>query len=546
MQAEQEYFRELEDTCAVVGAGLWGRMEDDDFVATPAGLNWVLATYNVEPVYASSASGPSNGSSAPPPAADTMPPYWEDYAAAADAWTGPDSPAEPPPPPPEPSAPPPAPAAAPPSSGEGAAPTSGVIKMLKRRVPEFSPAVAAWATINATVTAMDVAINSATVSFEMRVQSAVQTRISRRGSRALDWVQYPALLDRTGRVRAKDMRVKTDVVSSTTDNELSLKTGDRVFTRKLDIPLTPTTSLYMYPFDKYTGTITMVTTLTAADVSYPVALVVQQKNAVVGWVLEARLLPTIEDNRNVYNFSNPTGEYRNPDSSVTLTYTINLKRTSFVQFFSVFVLIGLWVVSCCSFGYAMDMLFIRPRNAAIADANLFTTQLFAVVGTRNIMPGVPAVGVGVDFYGIIWIMLLCLFTGGLVYARIVSQYVHKEPTLYDRLTKNEAWTDGWLAKQEAKEKLEKAKKEAEGERRERIAKYGMPGSRTKGASGGLVLTSFVLGLRRVADPVARRRAKTSRDGDDGGSDAPYKRGSEEEKPEEEDDEARRNESKATV
>lgn len=62
-----------------------------------------------------------------------------------------------------------------------------------------------------------------------------------------------------------------------------------------------------------------------------------------------------------------------------------------------------------------------------------------------------------------------------MYARIVSQYVHKEPTLYDRLAKNDVWLDDWLKQQEDAEKMAKEKKEKEEERKKKIEKYGEPG-----------------------------------------------------------------------
>ncbi|KAG2444009.1 hypothetical protein HYH02_009209 [Chlamydomonas schloesseri] len=304
------------------------------------------------------------------------------------------------------------------------------------------------------------------------LQTAKNTRIAKRSAKSIAAVQYPALLDRTGRIKGRDTLAQIDVVTAAgSDGTLSLQTGDRVTSRKLELSLVPTTSLYMYPFDKYTATVMLVSSMTVADINCPMALFVNQKNAVVGWTFDAKLVPSIMENRNVFNFQDP----KDADSAIHLTYEIHLRRTTFVQFFALFIVIGLWLVSACSFCYAMDLLYIRPRNVTNGDATLFTAQLFSVVGTRNILPGVPAVGVGVDFFGIIWIMIICLLTGGLVYARIVAQYVHKEPTIYDRLVRNEVWVDGWLKEQEDAEKMAKEKKEKEEERKKKIEKYGQPG-----------------------------------------------------------------------
>ncbi|KAG2428185.1 hypothetical protein HXX76_011865 [Chlamydomonas incerta] len=406
--AEAAYFSELQQSCSIIGQSLWGQMDDDTFTSTPAG----------------------NVPKPPPPA-----------PAAVDASR------------------------------------STPIAAFKKRVTEFSPAVAAWATVNATVTAVDVAVNTITVNFEMRLdslilQTAKRTRAAKRSARSLLDVKYPALLDRTGRIKGKDIKLTTDVVSAAgVDGTLTLKTGDRVTSKQMALSVIPTASLYLYPFDEYTATVTLVSSMSVSgDVNCPIALFIKQMNAVVGWKFDARLVPSITDNRNVFDFQDPT----DPDSAITLTYEIYLKRTTFVQFFAMFVLIGLWIVSSCSFCYAMDLLYIRPRKVDNFDATLFTTQLFAVVGTRSIMPGVPDVGVGVDFLGIIWIMIICLLIGGMIYARIVAQYVHPDATLYDRLAKNDVWLDDWLKKQEDKETMDKNKREREEERKRRMEKYGEP------------------------------------------------------------------------
>ncbi|PNW78357.1 hypothetical protein CHLRE_09g400500v5 [Chlamydomonas reinhardtii] len=486
-QAEARFYSDLEKSCSIVGQSLWGQMDDDTFSQTPAGNTWLQAVVNIAPVFTAARPPPppspasaSNASSPQAAGSDAPPDYGSEYEGTFNG-TGfdypPEAPTEPPQAPQAPAPPRPRRPAATPTGSPSSTSSTGNLTMFEKRVAQFPQAVAAWSTINATITSVDVATNAMTISFEMHLdslvlQTAKNTRIAKRSAKSVANVKFPALLDRTGRIKGKDTLAQTDVVSAAgADGTLSLKTGDRVTSKKMELPLVPTTSLYLYPFDEYTATVTLVSSMTVSNVNCPTALFVKQKNAVVGWVFTAKLVPSVTDNRNVLNFQNPT----DPDSAITLTYEIYLKRTTFVQFFAVFVLMGLWLVSACSFCYAMDLLYIRPRNVTNGDATLFTAQLFAVVGTRNIMPGVPAVGVGVDFFGIIWIMIICLLTGGLVYARIVSQYVHKEPTLYDRLAKNDVWLDDWLKQQEDAEKMAKEKKEKEEERKKKIEKYGEPG-----------------------------------------------------------------------
>ncbi|KAG2428184.1 hypothetical protein HXX76_011864 [Chlamydomonas incerta] len=491
-QAEGSYFADLQTSCSIVGQSLWGQMDDDTFSQTPAGNTWLQAVVNIEPVFTAARPPPppapatDTNTASPEPGMDAPPDYVSEDTATVNGTEYDSFPPEVPPAPLVPAAPSPPPRPRPTANPAAAAsPITGNITMFARRVTQFSPAVAAWATINATVTAVDVAVNTITINFEMHLdslvlQTAKNTRVAKRSAKSVANVKFPALLDRTGRIKGKDTLAKTDVVSAAgADGTLSMKTGDRVTSKKMELSLTPTTSLYLYPFDEYTATVTLVSSMAVSDVNCPTAVFVKQKNAVVGWTFAARLVPSITDNRNVFNFQDP----KDPDSAITLTYEIYLKRTTFVQFFALFIMMGLWIVSACSFCYAMDLLYLRPRNVTNGDATLFTAQLFAVVGTRNIMPGVPAVGVGVDFFGIIWIMIICLLTGGLVYARIVAQYVHKEATLYDRLAKNEVWLDDWLKKQEDKEKMDKDKKEKDEERRRKMEKYGEPAGWGKAAGG---------------------------------------------------------------
>ncbi|KAG2432684.1 hypothetical protein HYH02_006669 [Chlamydomonas schloesseri] len=478
--AEASFFADLQASCSIIGQSLWGTLDDDRFSSTRAGNTWLQAVVNIQPQFSTSrplppppppASSKDDGSSGSSGSFEAPP----DYDGGSDGDYDYLPPIPPSVPLVLPSPPPPKPTGG--NSATSAAAAN--ITQFQKRVPQVSQAVAAWSTINATVTSVDVAVNTITVNFEMRLdslvlQTAKNTRVAKRSAKSIAAVKYPALLDRTGRIKGKDTLTKTDVVSAAgSDGTLSLKTGDRVTSKKMELSLVPTTSLYMYPFDQYTATVTLVSSMTVADINCPTALFVKQKNAVVGWTFNAKLVPRITENRNVFNFQNP----KDADSAITLTYEIHLKRTTFVQFFAVFVVIGLWIVSACSFCYAMDLLYIRPRNVTNGDATLFTAQLFSVVGTRNIMPGVPAVGVGVDFFGIIWIMIICLLTGGQVYARIVAQYVHKEPTIYDRLVRNEVWVDGWLKEQEDAEKMAKEKKEKEEERKKKIEKYGVPGGK---------------------------------------------------------------------
>lgn len=67
----------------------------------------------------------------------------------------------------------------------------------------------------------DVATNAMTISFEMHLdslvlQTAKNTRIAKRSAKSVANVKFPALLDRTGRIKGKDTLAQTDVSDAAT------------------------------------------------------------------------------------------------------------------------------------------------------------------------------------------------------------------------------------------------------------------------------------------------------------------------------------------
>ncbi|KAG2441830.1 hypothetical protein HXX76_003438 [Chlamydomonas incerta] len=122
--------------------------------------------------------------------------------------------------------------------------------------------------------------------------------------------------------------------------------------------------------------------------------------------------------------------------------------TGTVKVFCVVILIGMWTLSSFACVYALDILFLRPRTAVLADAVMFCTLLFAMPGIRNVIPAVPPIGVGIDMFGFIWIMIMMMASGSMVLAKLVAQYVHTVPTAYDKLVRNELYK-AWQRKQEA-------------------------------------------------------------------------------------------------
>eukprot|EP00955_Chlamydomonas_euryale_P077984 363065-Chlamydomonas_euryale.AAC.4 len=92
----------------------------------------------------------------------------------------------------------------------------------------------------------------------------------------------------------------------------------------------------------------------------------------------------------------------------------------------------MWLLGSFATIYGIDALYLRPRDMMIDDVALFSALLFSMTGIREVMPQVPPVGSGVDFFGFIWIMLMLMLVSVLVLCRLTGQYVHPRPTRWDR------------------------------------------------------------------------------------------------------------------
>ena len=82
--------------------------------------------------------------------------------------------------------------------------------------------------------------------------------------------------------------------------------------------------------------------------------------------------------------------------------------TTVNKFFATVILVGIWLLVASEIAYTYDGLFIRVRTVIMAEAQIFITLLFAMTGLRASLPGVPPIGMGIDFFGFIWVRSLLL------------------------------------------------------------------------------------------------------------------------------------------
>ncbi|KAG2429183.1 hypothetical protein HYH02_014118 [Chlamydomonas schloesseri] len=340
----------------------------------------------------------------------------------------------------------------------------------------YMPGVAAYALINSTLVTMDPISNAASLNMELRLGTVNNAATGQ-------------LIDEYGRLRIPGVTLNSDVVSSAGTQSMTLQAGDHVSTSGVDVVLTtPKKGIYYFPFDEYVGTVKILTYLgnATSDLGYrfPISVLVNQMNAATGW---SQQVAQIQDLRSNYVFGFVGDSALNPNSQVLVSYEITLKRNAFTQVhlnsiiksllihtrthrlppvlpgggyptcrvFCVIILLGMWVLSSFACIYAVDIVFLRPRNAVLADATLFSTLLFAMPNIRNVIPSVPPIGVGIDTFGFIWIMIMMMVSGSMVFAKLVAQYVHGLPTPYDKLVRNALYEE-WKEKEREKKEAEEA------------------------------------------------------------------------------------------
>lgn len=81
------------------------------------------------------------------------------------------------------------------------------------------------------------------------------------------------------------------------------------------------------------------------------------------------------------------------------TFTITFNRTKGTRFFSIFIVILMWVLSGMMLTLVVDHVFLRPREPAPPTMGVCIALLFALPAVRGTQPEVPPIGVAVDVLG---------------------------------------------------------------------------------------------------------------------------------------------------
>ncbi|KAJ3337013.1 hypothetical protein HDU91_001595, partial [Kappamyces sp. JEL0680] len=112
---------------------------------------------------------------------------------------------------------------------------------------------------------------------------------------------------------------------------------------------------------------------------------------------------------------------RDPTHSSAI-YSVDLsgQRSFTVQFFSLFIVVAMWVVSMAVFILATT-LWLRDRKVEPPTIGVCAAFLFALPAIRNSQPGAPPIGATVDLAGFFWNLGLVLISVTLM----MTNYVKK-------------------------------------------------------------------------------------------------------------------------
>jgi hypothetical protein len=115
-------------------------------------------------------------------------------------------------------------------------------------------------------------------------------------------------------------------------------------------------------------------------------------------------LPTFDTvvNSQVASVETVPPEFTSYQGTYTYTrasFTITFNRTKSTRFFSIFIVILMWLLSGMVLALSIDHTFIRPCEPVPPTIGFVVSMLFALPAVRNTQPEMPPIGVAVDVLG---------------------------------------------------------------------------------------------------------------------------------------------------
>ncbi|KAL3900678.1 MAG: hypothetical protein SGCHY_001171 [Lobulomycetales sp.] len=103
------------------------------------------------------------------------------------------------------------------------------------------------------------------------------------------------------------------------------------------------------------------------------------------------------------------------------TVIISFTRSFTTRFFSVFVILTMWVLSLLILALAASV-YLRDRKVEPPTIAFVTGMLFALPAVRNVQPGVPGIGSTADVMGFFWNMMMVALAACLLLVNYIRKY----------------------------------------------------------------------------------------------------------------------------
>ncbi|KAI8905057.1 hypothetical protein EDD86DRAFT_249278 [Gorgonomyces haynaldii] len=161
----------------------------------------------------------------------------------------------------------------------------------------------------------------------------------------------------------------------------------------------------MYPFDKFSSDLVLAGFTDVNIPSSAIKLGVNFQAGLQGWTFQP--------------------DFAEQPNSLSSICKISVSRSITTMFFSIFIVIGMWILSLSAFTLAFTLWF-RNRKVEPPTIGLVASLLFALPAIRNSQPGVPTVGATVDLAGFMWNMFLVLTAAVMLIWNYIVKYTKEK------------------------------------------------------------------------------------------------------------------------